>query len=81
MKKFVAVTVHYTIRGEMTPVVLWWDDGRRFIIDRVLDMRRAASLKAGGTGLRFTCRILGQERYLYLDDGRWFVEMPENGTA
>lgn len=61
MKKFVAVTAHYNTRGDISPVVLWWDDGRKFIIDRVVDMRRAASLKAGGAGLRFTCRIGGQE--------------------
>ena len=42
-----------------------------------VDIRRAASLKAGGLGWRYTCRIHGQERCLYReDDGRWFVEMP-----
>ena len=77
MKKFVAVTAHYDVLGRITPVLLWWEDGRRFEIDRVSDVRRAASLKAGGQGMRYTCRILGKERYLYLDGQQWFVEAPD----
>ena len=42
--------------------------------DRILDRRRAASLKAGGIGMRYTCRILGQRSYLYYEEPRWFVE-------
>ena len=53
-------------------------NGRSYQIDRVLDIRRAASLKAGGVGRRYTCRICGKERYLWLeDDGKWFVESKE----
>ena len=48
--------------------------GRRFPVERVLDVRRAAATKAGGQGIRYTCRILGHETYLFEDDGRWFVE-------
>lgn len=39
-----------------------------------MDVRRAASLKAGGTGLRYRCLIGGRERYLFFEDPRWFVE-------
>lgn len=74
MKQYVAVTAHYDAQGQITPVMLWWADGRRYSIERVLDIRRAASLKAGGIGLRYACRILGQVRYLYLEGNRWFVE-------
>ena len=43
-------------------------------IDRVLDVRPAASLKAGGAGLRYTVRIGRTETYLFLEETRWFVE-------
>ena len=46
-------------------------------MDRLLDVRRAAALKAGGHGLRYTVRILGRETYLFEDEGRWFVEAKE----
>ena len=39
-----------------------------------MDVRRAASLKAGGTGLRYRCLIGGRERNLFYEDPRWFVE-------
>ena len=51
-----------------------WDDGRRFQVDRVTDVRRRASMKVGGVGMRYTCVIMGHERYLYLEENRWFVE-------
>lgn len=77
MKRYVEVTAHTDLSGKMLPVLLWWDRDHPYSIDRIVDIRRAASLKAGGLGWRYTCRIHGQERCLYReDDGRWFVEMP-----
>lgn len=77
-KKYVEVGAVFRPDGSIIPVLLWWDDGRSYQIDRVLDVRRAASLKAGGVGRRYTCRICGQERYLFLEDnGKWFVETKE----
>ena len=52
----------------------FWEDGRKFPIDRVMDVRQAASLKAGGQGMRYTCRIAGKEVYLFCDEGKWFLE-------
>lgn len=60
--------------GNITPISVVWEDGRGFKIDRVLDVRRAASLKAGGIGVRYLCRISGRETFLYYEDPRWFVE-------
>ena len=78
MKKYVEVTAHHNAQGFVRPLILWWDDGRKYEIDRVLDVRRAASLKAGGIGIRYTCRILGNERYLYLDEDKWYVNVPDD---
>lgn len=76
-KVYVEVTVRFDIEGKMTPLSMKWQDGRVFEIDRVMDMRRAASLKAGGVGDRYTCRICGQERFLFYEGPRWFVEKKE----
>ena len=78
MKKYVEVTAHHNAQGFVRPLILWWDDGRKYEIDRVLDVRRAASLKAGVIGIRYTCRILGKERYLYLDEDKWYVNVPDD---
>lgn len=73
-KVFVDVVVKYTKDGQKIPLALIWEDGRKYDIDRVTDIRRAASLKAGGQGLRYKCRISGRETYLWLEDDRWFME-------
>lgn len=75
-KVFVAVTARFDREGQITPLSIEWEDGRVFAVDRVLDRRRAASLKAGGAGIRYTVRIQGRETYLFYDlcDKKWFVE-------
>ena len=71
---YVRVVVEYDEAGCVRPLSIRWEDGRKFEVDRLLDVRRAAATKAGGQGMRYTCRIMGQETYLFEDDGRWFVE-------
>lgn len=73
-RRYVAMDVHYTEDGKITPSRLYWDDGKSFEIDRVTDVRPGVSLKAGAAGLRYTCFILGKERHVYLSEGKWFVE-------
>lgn len=73
-KVFVEVYAVFDTLGYIHPVELRWEDGRTFEIDRVLEVCPAASLKAGGVGLRYTCRILGKQTYLFLEKDRWFVE-------
>ena len=74
MKEYVSVTARFDPDGNLLPVKLHWKDGRVFDIDKILDIRYAASLKAGGAGIRYFCRIEGHERYLFLEDSRWFVD-------
>ena len=73
-KIYVEVVARFRTDGKPIPLWMIWEDGRKFEIDRVLDIWRAASLKAGGLGSRYTVRILGKERYLYYDENRWFVK-------
>ena len=74
-KVYVDVTAVFTKEGFMTPKSIVWTDGHQYEIQKVTDIRRAASLKAGGVGLRYTCQIDGRQSYLYYEDNnRWFVE-------
>lgn len=73
-KVYVEVTVKIDTEGEITPISVTWEDGTIYEIDRILDIKRAASTKAGGIGIRYTCRILNQESYLYYENPKWFVE-------
>lgn len=73
-KVYIEVVAKHDIQGRIKPLFLIWEDGRKYPIDRVLDVRQAASLKAGGCGLRYKCRIVGKEVYLFCDEGKWFIE-------
>ena len=77
IKVFVEVTARFDAEGKITPLSLLWEDGTVYEIDRVLDIRRAASLKAGGIGIRYTVRINGKQSYLFYEEPRWFVEAKE----
>ena len=73
-KVFVDVTATFTKDGDLQPMNFVWEDGIRYQVDKVIDNKRAASLKVGGRGQRYTCRVSGKEVYLYLEDGKWFME-------
>lgn len=73
-KVYVEVIARFDTDGNITPLSVKWEDGTVYEIDKVIDKRRAASLKAGGIGMRYTCRILNQQSYLFYEEPRWFVE-------
>lgn len=75
MKKYVEVIAQYDTQGNITPQTVIWDDGRKFHIDRVVDVRRASSLKNGGLGTRYTVRIGNKTTYLWFEDPMWAVEV------
>ena len=75
LKVYVSVCADFN-DGRITPLSFVWEDEKRYNIDKVLDVRKAASLKAGGLGIRYTCTVHGKQIYLYFDEDelRWFME-------
>ena len=82
-KVYVQVNADFNPDGVMIPTSLIWEDGSKFEIDKVTDIRQAAAMKAGGQGDRYTIRVNGRESYLFFERcpsltgnaiGRWFVE-------
>ena len=74
IKVYVPVEVAFDENGHMYPRLIHWEDGKTYEVDRILDVRRAASLKAGGAGIRYTVQIGRCKRFLYYDQPQWFVE-------
>lgn len=82
IKQYVDCICLFNTAGEMIPKSIVWTDGREFEITHILDVRRKASLKAGGAGIRYKVVICGEQRELYFEDfnfnslvgGKWFVE-------
>ncbi len=79
-KVFVRVNADFDEQGRVYPRSIVWEDGRSFTVDRILDVRPAPSLKAGGSGTRYTCRILGRSAYLFLDGSQWFMEASDTSA-
>jgi len=77
---YVDININYSPDGTMTPVTIQWEDGTIYEVDKVVDVRRAASA-AGSMGVRYTVEIMGHVRRVFFEDvysatgkPRWFVE-------
>ena len=78
MKYLVPVLAKHDTDGRIKPVMIYWENGRTLQVDKVTDIRPAASLKSGGLGMRYTCHIRGQMYFLYDEEGVWFIEKIAN---
>ena len=77
-KVFVGVQLTVSPEGDVRPNTIKFEDGTIYEIDRLRHRCRAHATKVGGTGIRYTVVIRGQETYLFEDDGKWFVEARGN---
>ena len=75
MRKNITVIAKMDNNANVIPLKIIWEDGRIFEIDKILDIRKKASTKGGGKGLRYTIIIKNQEKYIWLDDYYWFIEV------
>lgn len=74
IRTYVKVSAIVDEIGNITPQQLTFK-GQSYEIDKVLDVRQAAAINAGGQGIRYTVRIGFHKTYLFHDDAqRWFVE-------
>lgn len=86
-KVYVSVLTSFDYEGKMLPENLTWEDGTVYDIDRIIDIRPSAALKAGSGGDRYTIFVNGKQTYLFFERcaeffesresdvvGRWFVE-------
>lgn len=73
-KRYVKVRADFELDGRIRPLLFREEDGPAFRIDRILDVRQAASRKAGGQGTRYVCEVEGGIAVLFHDDPYWFVE-------
>ena len=75
-KRYVEVIADMDEDGRVVPLEVVWADGRHFAVSKILDVRRRASMKVGGTGICYTVRVGGsrESTYLFREGDRWFVE-------
>ena len=70
----VAVRADHKLDGSVRQIRFRAEEGESVHIDKVVDVRPAAVLKAGGQGIRYTCVVEGKQLYLFDCDGMWFLE-------
>ena len=74
VKQPVAVSIIVEKDGRVFPIKVLGNDGHTYKIDRVMRVERAASTKVVGCGIRYTVMVEGLPRYLYDEEGKWFME-------
>lgn len=72
-KRYIDVITLQKKDGQIRPLYICWEDGRKYHIDKVISVEQRAS-QVGGCGMRYVCRIQGAERNLFLEKNRWFIE-------
>lgn len=79
IRKYVDVICLNDKAGNIKPLYLIWDDVKKIPILKIKEICPRASLKVGGSGLRYTCVFESNKvRHLYLDRGKWFVEVNDH---
>ena len=73
-KVIVSVKAEFDVFGRLTPISFCWENGVQYNISRVIDQRRAVSLRTGGGGIRYTCKVDNRLIYLFNDDNLWYIE-------
>lgn len=82
-KVYVDVNIKITKDGKVIPLSFTWEDGKQYKIDRVLSVRAAPALKAGGQGDRYEIMVDGKISRLWFTHnedisdphiGWWFAE-------
>lgn len=74
-KVFVKVRADFLTTGKIVPLLFREEDGPVCKIDKIVDEREAASLKAGGQGIRYLCRVGESMFTLFYDAPQWFIEI------
>ena len=73
-KVYVTVDAEHRPDGSCRPISIRMADNRRYPIDKILQICRAAS-EVGGRGVRYRVRIGSHETLLFDEqNGKWFVE-------
>jgi hypothetical protein len=77
-KVYVKVNADFLEDGHILPRSFVWEDGSCYEVERIVDICRAASLKAGGVGLRYTILVRNKQSYMFLEEDsgahKWFME-------
>lgn len=74
IKKYLHIVADMRPNAQILPMKVIWNDGREFIIEQILDIKRNNIEKLGEQCMAYYCIISGKRKVIYLDsDMQWFV--------
>jgi len=73
-KVYVNVLAKFDRDGNITPLIVEWEDGRQYEIDNILDVRRNTLQCENEKWVRYMVLIGKNRTALYYEDPAWFVE-------
>ena len=76
-KHYVSVLALHHLDGNITPVTIIWDDGRRLGVTVLKSGRRQRCDHTSGYAIKYPVTIKGKTRVLWRDNNGWFVECKE----
>lgn len=71
-KRYIDVVVHVDQYGQIKPLIIVFDH-QKYHIDKIVEVKKAHS-QVGGSGIRYRCLIQNQQRNIFLERNRWFIE-------
>ena len=77
MITFVDTEVLMTKDGRIIPKCIFYED-KKYEIDKILDIKRLASTKGGGSAICYFVKIKGYTKKIFLDENKWFIENKDN---
>ena len=72
-KRYVDVVLLNSKQAKLTPLFIIWDNNIKYQIDKIIQVKNAHS-SVGGGGIMYLCIIQNQQRKLYFERDRWFIE-------
>ena len=76
-KHYLTMIVRVEQEGNIKPVAIEWEDGRKFSVDKIVSIMNAPPVHVGALPTqKYDVIIEGRHRVLYREctSGRWFVE-------
>lgn len=73
IKLYVNVIAKFDREGIITPMLLEWNDGLLYDVEKVVAISECSSRRIGGQGVHYKVQIGSRQAVLSFEDPCWFI--------